>query len=75
MAPPALLHRLDKGRREREDVRFAPRAITTAVNRGTCRKLWQMLEKAVKTPVEICIVMKKFTCLNNSSGISVLHVS
>lgn len=66
MTTPALLPSLDNGRQEREevsrtDVRFAPRTITTAVNRDTYRKLWQTVEKAVKTPVEICIVMRMFT--------------
>lgn len=47
----------------------------TAANQGMCRKLWQMLEKVVKTPGGIFIAMKMQTCLNSLNKISILPMS
>lgn len=57
MTTPAVLHMLNNAGQEQEEmasrgVRLATHANTTAVNKGMHRKLWQMLNKAMKTPGE-----------------------
>lgn len=55
-------------------MRQATHASATVVNHRMCHKLQQILKKDVKTPVGIYSVIKAFTCLNNPSKISILHV-
>lgn len=57
MTTSAVLHMLNNAGQEQEEmasrgVRLARHANTTAVNQGMHRKLWQMLNKAMKTPGE-----------------------
>lgn len=40
-----------------------------------CRKLWQMLKKAEKSPLGIFIAIKVFTCFSNLSEIGIVNTS